>query len=1528
MRRKVCLKRMGIAGLIPVAGASLLSVLLYVPAFQDLLFGEAMRRLGKAAGMEIKAGKMRLSFPLDFRCYDLAALAGVEGGDTLLSLQLLEVKIAPLPLFGQVVRIDTLRLQNLRLATGSFIGGLELEGEIGSLSAKALIRPAGEQAEVQGLSLSDALASLRLDTVRQSGGTIPVNWLVNLKQAALNNIGLKLQIPADSLALDAAIGSSTLTDVGIDLGASRYTAGQLSLADSRFGYDANRLPAASGLDPAHIALSRIQASADSIVYQGEEMNIRIRELSAAERSGLEISALEGSFGSDSLRITIPELLLRTPSSGASLRASIPRSAFAERPAGNMHVAFAASTGKADWLSLLGGLPAELEKNIPDAPLSLAAEVEGNLASLTLRQLKAGMPGVFSLLASGTARHPADSLRRAAHVHWQAQVQEAGFVLNLLPAGQRQAFRIPEGISLLGDVTLENREYKASLLIAEDKARLELQASYHTARETYEARLDIDSLEPVHFMPGDSLKWLTASFRAEGKGASLLADSAEGVWTGQIARIRYGASEISDAGFSASLKDHRIACRLRCNDRHARLELAFDGRLNRNELAGMITGNTDLLDLRGLHLSDDTLGTSFHLFAEIESDLQEKHRADLTLGNWELDLADLHLRPKTLIMHARSDTDTTALSLHAGDLSATLSAGIGADSISRVLASISGEISRQLKEDSTLDMGTLRPLFPEMAFRVGAGRDNPVSNLLQSYDIDFGKFSLEAFTAPDIGLRADAALYALSRDTFRIDTLRAGLLPDSAGWVYRAEVIKDKYRRQPPFTAQVQGSIRYGYAEAGFLYLDSRKETGLQLGVRGSWGGDGLKLSFYPDRPVIAFDTFMLNPDNYIRFKNRKEIGADVHFSGNGNSSLWLRSQANEGSLPEMHLELNNIDLDLVSRGFAGLPRFRGMLSADLRYAPSEASFMVAANAHVDTFSYEGDEVGELMLNAVYLPLEENVHQVDAHFYQKRNEVASATAVYEAKQNLLSGSLEAGSLPLSMLNPFIPGKMASLNGALNGRVEVSGDVSAPRVNGYLQLDTVSVYTGITASRFHLDNKRLEIKNNLLAFDGFQVHGGGKRPLLVRGEIDFKDFSRPTANLRLEGNELQVFDVGQNAQSLVYGKLLAGLDATLKGPLDALNVRGDFRLSGGTDVTYVMKESPLTVQDRLKDLVSFTSFADTAPRTGRQRELPPVPLGGMEVLMQIHIDPVVQLRADLTPDRSSYVVLEGGGELSFQYTRQGEMLLNGRYTLSDGKLKYALPVIPLKEFRIKKDSYIQWDGNPMNPILSLSAGQQVRTSVSLMGESPRMVNFETGINLRQRAENMSLLFTLDAPEDVAVQEELNKMGAEGRSTQAIAMMVTGMYLASGNPGKVNLNIGNALSSFLQNEIGHLAGDAFKTVDISFGVDTYGQDSETGGGQRTDYSFRFAKRFYNDRIRVVLGGKVSSGGDVQQKESFIDNASLEWRLNKSGTGYLKVFHDKNYKSILDGEVTETGLGLVLRRKMLHLHELFNPFEKLRFK
>ena len=101
----------------------------------------------------------------------------------------------------------------------------------------------------------------------------------------------------------------------------------------------------------------------------------------------------------------------------------------------------------------------------------------------------------------------------------------------------------------------------------------------------------------------------------------------------------------------------------------------------------------------------------------------------------------------------------------------------------------------------------------------------------------------------------------------------------------------------------------------------------------------------------------------------------------------------------------------------------------------------------------------------------------------------------------------------------------------------------------------------------------------------------------------------------------------------------------------------------------------------------------------------------------------------------------------------------------------------------------------------------------------------------------------------------------------------------------------------------------------------NAETGNAY-TNYSFSFSKRFLNDRITVVIGGEVNSGDRPDRSagnETFINNISLEWKLNQAGNRYIRIFYDKNYQSLLEGEITETGVGYVYKRKLNSLRELF---------
>lgn len=1527
---KVWMKRLGWIGLTPVFLVLILSILLYIPPFQDFVVREATSFAGEATGMQFKIKKIRLSFPFNLTVKGVEILQTPT--DTLLNLESLTVQIKALPLLKQEVVVEGIDLKNAMFDTRSMIEGTQVKGVLGNLYAHAdHINLAKEKATLNALRLSNSAITVLMNdttTAPEDTTSTPLNWVLQLPKIQLEQVAFALQMPHDSLRLISYTTHAHLDNGLIDLGNESYTVNHLQFTHALLGYDGDYQKPQEGLDYAHLHLEKVNLSLDSIAYQGKRMHAVVKEFTAKERSGLELVALEGKLTSDEDSIHIPSLRLQTPQSTLDLQADIPWESIEDQPEKELKASLQASVGKKDLLIIAGPLPEDFQRDFPQQPLTIDTKVEGNLSALQLTKCDLVLPNAFNVKLRGHVKSLVDEVRRTGGIQVDATANDLNFFLSVLPTYQRSFYTIPKGITLNGEAKMSTEGYQADLSFRENDGTIELSAEYNPKKERYFATIEVDSLEPIHFMPQDSLLWLTARLHAQGEGTDIFSPKTSAHLRGKITNIRYGSSSVSNVTIDGKLLNNDLSLHLASRYPLAQLKLDLNASLHKNDVRAMFIADIDHMDLYGLHLINHPLSTSFQLFAEAKSDLNEINNLDVSLGNWDLVTAKKHLKPKMLTLKARTDADTTQVSFHAGDLAIVLTGNDCIHNISSQLAAVSTSISQQLEEDSTANLQILKPLLPEMDLKFRAGQDNPIYNFLEAYYTDFKSLELNAYTSPETGLRMDAAIHELARDTLLIDTIRAEIYQDTLGLLYNAELIKNKYRKQAPFSAGLNGNIRHNSGKASLYYKDGKGKTGLLLELEAEKKQEGFQFKLLPEDPIIAFRSFKLNKDNYILLRSLKDIEADVRLTGQNNAYIWLHTQDEGDVYKETHLELSQMDLNVLTKAFTYFPPMKGILNSDLKYAPTDSTFMVVADMNVDEFYYEEERVGNLMFNAVYLPLEQESHQVDVHFFRDWEEISAASAFYQSgEQDSISGRLDFMQFPLNIVDAFIPEDMAKMKGHVNGSLLLSGSSDQPIAEGAVKMDSASVFIGALGSTFRFDDKEIAVKNNRILFDQYGIYAFNKNPFVIDGSIDCSNLDKMTADLTMNAHNLQLLNVKKTEQSLAYGKLFVNLKSSVKGLLSGLTMRGDLQLLGNTNVSYVLQDSPLTVQDRMSGLVSFTSFADTIRR--RTPKKPPLPVGGLDMLMTIRIDPAVQVNVDLSADESNRINLEGGGDLSFQYTPQGDMILNGRYTLSGGKIRYSVPVIPLKEFNVTEGSYVQWTGNPMDPTLNLKATERMRSSVTPMGQtSPRLVNFDVGIELTQRLEDLGLKFTLEAPEDMAMQEELAAKGEEEQSKLAVSMLVTGMYLGSSSSGKVNMNMGNALSSFLQSEINNIAGDALKTVDISFGMDTY-KDGENATGNRTDYSFRFAKRFYNNRIRIILGGRISTGENINsnQSQTFIDNVSIEYRLDNSGSRYVKLFHNKNYESLLEGELMETGAGIVLRKKMMKLRELFN-FKKTKVK
>ena len=1473
-------------------------VLLYVPPVQNLIRREVTAYASKATGMQIQVERIDLRFPLNLL---VRGVEVIQQPDTLLSLESLNVRVQAWPLLKGKVEVDEVTLNRVAFNSANLIDGMEIKGVLGRFFLQSHgVDLSNETAVINATELSDTHVQMLMNdtttTPKDTTASAPVNWKVDLYQLKLKNVSFSMQLPADSMRMAAHIGEATIDDAQADLKNQFYGLKQFLLSGTSASYDTGAAKPAEGFDASHIAVRDVSIGLDSLLYKGRDMKAVIREFTMNERSGLSVTSLTGrAFSNDSI-ISVPGLKLQTPHSEIDLSAHTYWELVNIPTTGRLSANLNAYIGKEDVMLFTGGLPDSFKEAYPFRPLVIRAGTDGNLKEMQISRFTADLPGAFSLEGGGILENLADSITRSGTVGLKMKTQNLNFLTALSGEVPNGTLVIPDSMNLVAQVDIKGPEYKANLHLKEGQGAMNVNAALNTATEVYKADLKIDNLQLHHFLPKDSIYELSLSAAADGRGLDVMSYRSYAKLDLALDRLHYAQYHLSNVHLTGDLKGALVTANLTSDNELLKMTTDAEYNLAHSYPDGKVTVDVTRLDLHELGLMPEPmkLPLAFNLSAEA--------------------------RQNRVFTHFIS-----------GDMKLNLSARSGVNPLISQSIRFVDVLMKQIDEKE-LNHAELRKALPAAVLSFSAGKENPLAYFLATKNISYHDASMKFGMAPDWGINGKAAVHALKVDTLQLDTVFFTVKQDTTLMKLRAGVINGPKNPQFSFSTTLTGEIRDRDAELLVDYKNGKGETGVLLGVNarplfeGQGKGNGIAFTLIPEKPIVAFQQFHFNENhNWIYLHKNMRVYANVDMWDEEGMGFRVHSmQGDTVSLQNIDVEIRRIRLQEITSVLPYFPEVTGLFSLEAHYIQTEKDLQLSAEASIDELTYERQRIGDIALGATWLPGEQGKQYLNAYLNHDQVEVLVADGKLlptRTGKDSLEVNTTLEHFPLRVANAFIPDQMVTLSGDMDGNLNITGSTEQPLINGELVLDSVAVFSSQYGARFVFDNRPVQIKNNRLLFDKFAIYTTSKNPFTIDGYVDFRDMSRPMANLNMLAQNYTLLDAKRTRESLVYGKVFADFRATVKGPLDGLNMRGNVSLLGNTDVSYVLTDSPLTVQDRLGSLVTFTSFSDTT--TVVRQEVPTVSLGGLDMVMMVHIDPSVRVKVDLDASNDNRIELEGGGDLSMKYTPQGDLTLTGRYTLSGGLMKYALPVIVAKEFAIDNGSYVEWTGNPMDPMLNFKATDRIRASVS-EGENggSRMVNFDVSVVVKNRLDNLSFAFDVSAPEDATVQNELTAMGAEERGKQALYIMVMKTYLGTGpigggGGGFGKLNMGSALTSVLSSQINSLMGN-LKNASLSVGVEDH-DDSETGS-KRTDYSFRYSQRLFNNRFQIVIGGKVSQGENAtNDAESFIDNISLEYRLDRTGTRYIRLFYDKNYESVLEGEITETGVGIVLRKKLDKLSELF---------
>jgi len=1498
----------------PVLLFTILTILLYVPPLQEWAVGKATQAASEATGMQISVDRLRLAFPLDL---SIEGIEVVRQTDTIADIAQVVVDVELLPLVSGKVVVDELLLNKARLNTLDMIADLQVTGTLGHLSVHSRGIDLSEgTVELNGTRIADADLTILLSDTAAVDTTVsdPLPWLIRADSLSIIRSHIDLHMPGDSMQIALGIGQAKARKAVIDLYHNLYSVHSFDWTDGSVSYDLPyEQPATSGLDYNHIALQQVGIGIDSIYFCAPNLSLQLRKATLREQSGLELTLLTGTVLMDSAGLKLPNLLLQTPYSNIRARGSVDFNVMDSIQPGQFALNLDASLGKNDLLLFMADMPAAFRKQWPEWPLTITADMSGNMEKADIAELELTLPTALHMKAHGSATQLTDMNKLLAQADLQAETYNLSFVQSMLDMPD---IRIPQGIRLNSVLHANGPCYEAALTVRQGNGYLKSKVWLNERLMSYDGEVEISQINLHDFLPRQTLYEVTAQAKMKGQGTDFMKKSCWIEADATLDHLKYGDIDVDSIVATVRLNDGHALTSVTGNNALLQGHLGIDALLDAKDISATVSADLRQLDLLALQVMDDplTIGMCGHI--DLQTNLEDTYKLSGLVGDIYIRDSLNTYRPDDVGLTIRTQTDTTLFRLQSGDMIIKADASGGYEALIEQAGVLTDSLMAQVR-NRTINLNNVKHMLPHTRLYLKSGRNNPISNFLSSSaNTYFKELNINMTTNPEEGINGDINLLSLNADSIRIDTIQLHLRESKHGLTYQGQVTNNRRNPQFVFNAKLDGSFKENGAVVGVRFWDDRGVMGVRVGASATIEEDGMRVHLMPERPTLGYREFNLNKDNFLFLGKNLKLQAKVDLLTDDGTGIKIYSEDQDSTaLQDLTVSLYQFDLDQLTTAIPYVPHISGILNGDYHLVMDEhEQISVASDMQIAHMAYENSPVGNLATEFVYMQREDDTHAVEAIMMLEEKEVMSLRGSYQNQgEGSFDATLELLHTPMNLVNGFVPDHLVGLEGYAEGQLSMKGTMSKPVMNGELMLDSAFLVSVPYGVKLRFDNDPVRIVNSQLLLENFTMYAYNDNPLNIMGNIDFRDTNRMSMDLRVRARNFQLINAKQTRESIAYGKAYVNLFTSIRGRLEQLRVRGQLDVLGTTDITYLLLDSPLSTDNQLDELVKFTDFTDST-QTVVQKPTPQ----GMDVDMTISIDPGVHVLCGLNADLSNYVNLYGGGDLRMKYTNDG-MTMNGRYTLSGGNMKYSLPVIPLKTFSIQDGSYVEFTGPIMNPTLNLTAIERTKASVAQEGQqSTRSVLFDCGVVITKTLEEMGLEFVIDAPEDMTISSELKAMSKEQRGKLAVTMLTTGMYLQDGNTSAFTMN--SALSSFLQSEINNITGSALKTLDLSVGLDN---TTNAAGETRTDYSFKFAKRFWNNRLNVQIGGKLSSGAENEsaqgQDQSFFDNVTMEYRLSPTSNQYIKVFYNQNVYDWLEGYTGQYGGGYIYKRKMNSIWDVF---------
>ena len=1489
----------------PIAIAAFIITLLYVPSIQRSAVEKACKEIAARSGYDIEIGSISLSFPLKLKATDYRMSKDdsvyFKGKD-------FNANISLIPLFTGKVEINYVSLEELDVNTRDISSDFTVDGKVGFLRLVARDADIAEAvADIRQLYLADTDLNIVLSDTTADEESDPLEWIINLHKGRIKNSSIKFSMPGNTLSAGVYIGKMRLNKGSINIPETSFAVKNFALRNSNVEYDrGENTPDEAPLD--HIRLENINISAHNMLYAGNDISANIR-FSMEQPGGIAITDAAAHFTGDKDTLQLHTLEINSRNGSRIYgQSTIPQKALSTPGNGKLTAKLFAEIKKPDLARLITPQLYDNLHYFDEELLSAEVALSGNIQRMDIDTMTIGFPAVGAINATGRIEDVLKGTGAKGHIAFDSTVDD---IKKFIGSSNDS---IDGRASADGNLIYDNGKIDADIALHCTGGEIKATGHYNIADTTYSAQIKVDGLALAEIMPDIPLHNLTMELNAEGCGFDIFNNLTQYNVNANVDTLYYAGYRLHAIDAFAAQDNCTSLIEVEGHDKNLLFGIDATTKLAPTGIENRTTIELTNADFKEIGVVDSMLKTSTSIDIAATTDFKESHSLRIAGNDINIVTKQNRFTPESLSFDFSTTPKQTSIKVHNGDLNIDGEMDCGYKKLFAVIDEIATMNNNMISGKSSLyHLHDYEAILPRISLNLNCGEKNIMHNFLAFTGINTKEITVEADISHSKGLNIKGDVSKFSKGDIKLDSIRFATRQNGEKLDYIVganDLTIASLNDNNNLNALLYGSIKCDTITTNLLLRDNIRKTDSKAGLTACLSPGNMNIRLHPEALIFGAP-FSFNNDNYINIGKAMSVEADVTFTGDNNSGFHLYTTPDSRSKYDINLELFEIHLDELTNALPGLPEIGGNLFAKLNYKQRRKGFTFTCDANVDKLTYDGNSIGDERVEFSYSPKRDDLHDIKCKIFHNDAEIAYVKSDY--RRGLFNGNISLTRLPLDITQAFIDKEGVLIDGYLNSKIEFNGTLDNMKSYGYLNFDSTYVYSPMLGAMLHFAEDMIMIENNNINLQKYHIYDKVNTPFVIDGTVDINNLLNPKLNLRLNASNYEILNTRQEPGKMVYGKIYVDLRSALRGTPDNIAMMGTLTLLNSSNFAYILPETGFTSSKDMDGLVEFVNFNDT---TAIQQEQPKIDLGNIKANLNVIIQQGAKMSIDFDSSRDSYVSIVGDGNLNATYDNINGISVTGIYQFNSGEVKLRLPIIPLKTFYIQEGGRLTWAGDLFNPTIDITAMEKITAPVELEENNIQQVVFNAGVVVQNTINDLNVDFIITSPENSVIQNQLNELDRETLSRYAVAMIITGTYLG-GNQG---ITAASALSSFLDAKINEISGTAIKDFDVNIGIND-ALNTETGNTY-TNYSFSFSKRFFNDRITIVIGGEVNSGDRPDKTaggNSFINNVSLEWKLNKSGNRNIRVFYDKNYQSLLEGEIIETGIGYVYKRKLNKLKELF---------